>query len=67
MMNNPMRAHEQQVTHGFATNNGVRIHYASLGQGPLIGAVAWTFARARPEMTEKLIVLNLPHPRGLMR
>ena len=133
---------ETQVTHGFATNNGVRIHYASLGKGPLIvmihgfpdywltwrhqmqalagsyrvvaidqrgynlsdkpagvenydmrllvedvaaviqacgenkaiivghdwgGAVAWTFAMARPEMTEKLIVLNLPHPRGLMR
>jgi epoxide hydrolase 4 len=31
------------------------------------GAVAWTFAMTRPEMTEKLIVLNLPHPRGLMR
>jgi epoxide hydrolase 4 len=133
---------ETQVTHGFATNNGVRIHYASLGKGPLIimihgfpdywltwrhqmqalaesyrvvaidqrgynlsdkpagvenydmrllvedvaaviqacgenkaiivghdwgGAVAWTFAMARPEMTGKLIVLNLPHPRGLMR
>src|SRR4051812_9215419 len=27
---------ETQVTHGFATNNGVRIHYASLGKGPLI-------------------------------
>jgi epoxide hydrolase 4 len=133
---------ETQVAHGFATNNGVRIHYASLGKGPLMvmihgfpdywltwrhqmqalaenyrvvaidqrgynlsdkpagvenydmrllvedvaaviqacggnkaiivghdwgGAVAWTFAMARPEMTEKLVVLNLPHPRGLMR
>src|SRR5215472_12104133 len=27
---------ETQVAHGFATNNGVRIHYASLGKGPLI-------------------------------
>jgi pimeloyl-ACP methyl ester carboxylesterase len=27
---------ETQVTHGFATNNSVRIHYASLGKGPLI-------------------------------
>lgn len=31
------------------------------------GAVAWRFAMTRPEMTEKLIVLNLPHPRGLLR
>lgn len=133
---------EKLVSHGYATNNGVRIHYAHLGQGPLVvmihgfpdcwltwrvqmqalakthevvaldqrgynlsdrpkgvenydmkllaadveavirsrnrdraivvghdwgGAVAWTFALSRPEMTEKLIVLNLPHPRGLGR
>ena len=131
---------ERRVSHGFATNNGVRIHYAALGQGPLIvmihgfpdcwltwrqvmdalakdyetvaidqrgynlsdkpkgvehydmaalvedvaavvrargreraiiaghdwgGAVAWSFAMQRPEMTEKLIILNLPHPRGI--
>ena len=133
---------ERRVTHGFATNHGVRIHYAALGQGPLIvmihgfpdcwltwrhameglakdyevvaidqrgynlsdkpggvenydmaalvedvaavvhargrgraiiaghdwgGAVAWSFAMKRPEMTEKLIILNLPHPRGIGR
>ena len=133
---------ERRVAHGFATNNGVRIHYAALGQGPLIvmihgfpdcwltgrqvmealakdyevvaidqrgynlsdkpkgvehydisalvedvaavvrgrgreraiiaghdwgGAVAWSFAIKRPEMTEKLIILNLPHPRGIGR
>ena len=133
---------ETRVSHGFATNNGVRIHFASLGRGPLVvmihgfpdywitwrhqmdalaadyrvvamdrrgynlsdkppavehydlgllvadvaavieacgetkaiivghdwgGAVAWRFAMTRPEMTEKLIVLNLPHPRGLLR
>jgi len=133
---------EKRVMHGYATNNGVRIHYASLGQGPLLvmihgfpdfwftwrqqmemlakdfqtvaidlrgynlsdkpkgadnydmnllvedvaavvrhfgkekaiivghdwgGAVAWTFAMKLPQMTEKLIVLNLPHPRGIMR
>ena len=27
---------ERQVTHGFATNNGVRIHYATMGKGPLV-------------------------------
>src|SRR5690349_5361897 len=27
---------ERRVAHGFATNNGVRIHYAALGQGPLV-------------------------------
>ncbi len=27
---------ERRVAHGFATNDGVRIHYAALGQGPLI-------------------------------
>ena len=31
------------------------------------GAIAWTFAMFKPEMTEKLIILNLPHPRGLRR
>ncbi len=133
---------ERRVAHGFATNNGVRIHYATLGQGPLVvmihgfpdcwltwrhvmdalakdftvvaidqrgynlsdkpkgvehygmsalvddvaavvrergrdraiivghdwgGAVAWNFAMKRPEMTEKLIILNLPHPKGIGR
>ena len=133
---------ERKVTHGYTTNDGVRIHYAQLGQGPLVvmihgfpdcwltwraqmaalakdheviaidqrgynlsdrpkgvenydmkflvsdvaavirergrdraivvghdwgGIVAWTFAMTRPELTEKLIILNLPHPRGLSR
>ena len=133
---------ERKVTHGYATNDGVRIHYAQLGQGPLVvmihgfpdcwltwrvqmpalakdhevvaidqrgynlsdrpkgvenydmkllvgdvaavirargreraiivghdwgGIMAWTFAMTRPEMTAKLIILNLPHPRGLSR
>ena len=31
------------------------------------GMVAWTFAMTRPKMTEKLVILNLPHPRGLLR
>lgn len=31
------------------------------------GSVAWSFAMAHPELTERLIVLNLPHPKGLMR
>jgi pimeloyl-ACP methyl ester carboxylesterase len=31
------------------------------------GMVAWSFAMSHPEMTERLIILNLPHPRGLMR
>ena len=131
---------EQHVAHGYADNNGVKIHYASLGQGPLIvmihgfpdfwytwrhqmialaphfqtvaidqrgynlsdkpeggenyrmrnllgdvqtvirhlgqeraiitghdwgGIVAWQFAIHLPQMTERLIILNLPHPRGL--
>ena len=133
---------ERKVTHGYATNDTVRIHYATLGQGPLVvmihgfpdcwltwrvqmevlakdhqvvaidqrgynlsdrpkgvenydmkflvsdvaavirargreraivvghdwgGMVAWTFAMTHPEMTEKLVILNLPHPRGLNR
>ena len=131
-----------RVTHGYADSEGVKIHYASLGEGPLIvmihgfpdfwytwrdqmavlssdyqvvaidqrgynmsdkpkgvdnyglellasdvgavvnalgqekaiicghdwgGMVAWTFAMTKPEMTERLIILNLPHPRGLAR
>jgi epoxide hydrolase 4 len=31
------------------------------------GAVAWQFALALPQMTENLIILNLPHPSGLLR
>lgn len=31
------------------------------------GAVAWNFAMTRPAMVEKLIICNLPHPRGMMR
>jgi pimeloyl-ACP methyl ester carboxylesterase len=29
------------------------------------GWVAWHFAMAHPELTDRLVVLNLPHPRGL--
>ena len=31
------------------------------------GLVAWTFAMTHPELTDRLVVLNLPHPRGLTR
>jgi pimeloyl-ACP methyl ester carboxylesterase len=31
------------------------------------GAVAWQFALSMPQMTENLIILNLPHPNGLLR
>ena len=31
------------------------------------GAVAWTFAMTRPEMTDRLVILNLPHLHGLRR
>ncbi len=31
------------------------------------GIVAWSFAMAHPEMTDRLIILNLPHPKGLHR
>ena len=31
------------------------------------GMVAWQFAMMKPEMTDRLIVLNLPHPKGLNR
>jgi epoxide hydrolase 4 len=30
------------------------------------GFVAWQFAMNLPQMTDKLIILNLPHPRGLV-
>lgn len=133
---------ERKVTHGYATNDTVRIHYVTLGQGPLVvmihgfpdywltwrkqmealstnyevvaidqrgynlsdrpkgvenydmkllvedvasvirargrdraivvghdwgGAVAWSLAMNQPEMVDKLIILNLPHPRGISR
>ena len=132
-----------RVTHGYATSEGgVKIHYASLGEGPLVvmihgfpdfwyswrhqmntlskrfqvvaidqrgynlsdkpkgvenydmrllvgdvaavirqlgrdkativghdwgGVVAWQFAMNLPQMTENLVILNLPHPNGLFR
>ena len=131
-----------RVTHGFAVSAGVRIHYASLGEGPLVvmihgfpdfwytwrhqmealskefqavaidqrgynlsdkpkgvesydlkllvsdvaavirhlgrdsativghdwgGLVAWQFAMTLPAMTHNLVILNLPHPNGLLR
>lgn len=31
------------------------------------GAVAWSLAMYRPDLVERLIVLNLPHPQGLTR
>src|SRR5216683_2539753 len=31
------------------------------------GMVAWSFAMAHPEKTDRLIILNCPHPKGLMR
>ena len=133
---------ESRVQHGYADSNGVKIHYASLGSGPLVvmihgfpdfwytwrdqmealsdrfqvvaidqrgynlsdkpkgvenyamrllvgdvvavikslgrdkavivghdwgGAVAWQFAINVPQMTDRLIILNLPHLRGLSR
>jgi epoxide hydrolase 4 len=133
---------DKKVKHDYADSQGVKIHYASLGEGPLIvmihgfpdfwyswreqmdalsknyqviaidqrgynlsdkpkgvenydmsflvgdvaavikhlkrdsaiivghdwgGAVAWTFAMMNPQMTERLIILNLPHPKGLAR
>jgi pimeloyl-ACP methyl ester carboxylesterase len=133
---------EKRVEHGYADSGGVKIHYASLGKGPLIvmihgfpdfwyswrhqmdalsknfqtvaidmrgynlsdkpkglenydmkllvgdviaviktlgkdkaiivghdwgGAVAWQLAMYVPQMVERLIIVNLPHPRGLVR
>ena len=31
------------------------------------GMVAWSFAMSHPEMTDRLVILNLPHPNGLRR
>ncbi len=31
------------------------------------GAVAWTFAMRYPDMTERLVILNTPHPRAMLR
>jgi len=132
-----------RVTHGYAVSEGgIKIHYASLGKGPLVvmvhgfpdfwyswrhqmdalsarfqvvaidqrgynlsdkpqgvenydmrllvadvaavirhlghdrativghdwgGMVAWQFAMTLPQMTENLVILNLPHPNGLIR
>lgn len=31
------------------------------------GAIAWAFAMNHPDKIERLVILNLPHPKGLMR
>jgi pimeloyl-ACP methyl ester carboxylesterase len=31
------------------------------------GAIAWAFAMRYPERTERLVILNLPHPKGMIR
>jgi pimeloyl-ACP methyl ester carboxylesterase len=31
------------------------------------GAVAWTFAMTQPDKIDRLVILNCPHPRGLLR
>jgi epoxide hydrolase 4 len=31
------------------------------------GAIAWQFAMHLPILTERLIILNMPHPRGMIR
>ncbi len=31
------------------------------------GAVAWQFAMRQPQMTERLVILNTPHPRCMLR
>jgi len=31
------------------------------------GIVAWSYAFAHPDKTDKLVILNLPHPKGLAR
>lgn len=141
-----LRAHAEdirdRVTHGFADNEGVKIHYASVGEGPLVlmihgfpdfwyswrfqmealaseyrcvafdqrgynqsdkpagqenydvlklvsdavavidhlgeekatvvghdwgGFVAWFLAAYHPERVERLIICNLPHPKGISR
>jgi pimeloyl-ACP methyl ester carboxylesterase len=133
---------ESKVKHGYADSHGVKIHYATIGSGPLVvmihgfpdywytwrnqmegladkfqlvaidqrgynlsdkpagvenydmrllvgdviaviqhfgkdkavvvghdwgGAVSWQLAINAPQFVEKLIILNLPHPRGLSR
>src|SRR5579872_140452 len=31
------------------------------------GLVSWTYAMQHPDKTDRLVILNLPHPRGLIR
>ncbi|MBT3530691.1 MAG: alpha/beta hydrolase [Gammaproteobacteria bacterium] len=131
-----------EVEHGYADSDGVKIHYATMGEGPLVvmihgfpdywyswrhqmeglkdnfkvvaidqrgynlsgqpegdenydmrylvsdvaavirhfgeekativghdwgGSVSWQFAFALPQMVERLVILNLPHPNGIAR
>lgn len=133
---------ERYVEHGYAENNGVKIHYVALGSGPLVvmvhgfpdfwytwrhqmvalaphyrvvaldlrgynlsdkptegaqyamphllgdvravieaqgkekavvighdwgGAISWQFAIHLPQMVDRLVIINLPHPRAMAR
>ena len=45
-------------------------HFNQTEDGPrrprLGGFIAWTFAMTHPDKVDRLVVLNLPHPNGLM-
>src|SRR5262249_19826144 len=81
-------AADRTIQEGFADSNGVKIHYASVGSGPLVvmihgfpdywytwrkqmaglgGAVGWQLAMRAPQLVERLVILNVPHPRGFRR
>ena len=45
----------------------LNLHDATLVAHDWGGAIAWGFAMAHPEKTDRLIILNLPHPNGMMR
>lgn len=31
------------------------------------GAIAWSYAMAHPDKTDRLVIMNLPHPKGIQR
>jgi len=56
---------------GFVDSDGVKLHFrqekATIVGHDWGGAIAWAFAMTHPDKTERLVILNLPHPKGLIR
>ena len=72
----PAEAEQYRVKHLMADIEALIAQLASAGQGAPVealvahdwgGAVAWTLAALRPELMQRLVIINSPHPATFLR